>query len=225
MSGQLWKKTAVALSLTLAVALGVSLSPTATGQTTATKKTKAAPKPAAKARIDLNKATAEELETLPGIGPAHARDIIAARPFRTVDDLARVRGLGEARVDAIRDLVVVSPPAGAPATKTKTAATRPPVTAPAAPAAKTATTPPARTTTAVPPATKAQPKVAQPTAGRLVNINTASKEELDALPGIGEVKSQAIIEGRPFKTIEDIMKVKGIKEGEFSKIKDLITVK
>ena len=50
------------------------------------------------------------------------------------------------------------------------------------------------------------------------------REELDALPGIGEVKSQAIIEARPFKTKEDIMKVKGIKEGEFSKIKDLITV-
>ena len=47
---------------------------------------------------------------------------------------------------------------------------------------------------------------------------------LDALPGIGPVKSQAIIDGRPYKKPEDIMKVKGIKEGEFSKIKDLITV-
>ena len=50
-----------------------------------------------------------------------------------------------------------------------------------------------------------------------VNINTATKEQLDALPGIGPVKSQAIIDYRnangPFKTPEDIMKVKGIKEG------------
>ena len=37
-------------------------------------------------------------------------------------------------------------------------------------------------------------------------------------------KAQAIIDGRPFKTIEDIMTVKGIKEGEFGKIKDMITV-
>ena len=59
-----------------------------------------------------------------------------------------------------------------------------------------------------------------------VNINTATKEQLDALPGIGPVKAQAIVDYRnangPFKTPADIMKVKGIKEGEFAKIKDQI---
>ena len=67
------------------------------------------------------------------------------------------------------------------------------------------------------PATKLPP-------GKKININAASKEELGALPGIGSAKAQAIIDGRPYKRIEDIMKVKGIKQGEFNKIKDLISV-
>src|ERR1700694_2905691 len=61
-----------------------------------------------------------------------------------------------------------------------------------------------------------------------VNINTATKEELDALPEIGPVKAQAIVDYRkangPFKTPEDIMKVNGIKEGTFAKVKGMISV-
>ena len=70
--------------------------------------------------------------------------------------------------------------------------------------------------------TKAAVKLAP---GQKVNINTAGKDMLEALPGIGPAKAQDIINGRPYKSIEDIMKVKGIKEGTFNKIKDLITVK
>src|SRR3954447_17658188 len=61
-----------------------------------------------------------------------------------------------------------------------------------------------------------------------VNINQATREQLDVLPGIGPTKAQAIIDYRnangPFKSPEDIMKVKGIKEGEFAKIKNDISV-
>lgn len=61
-----------------------------------------------------------------------------------------------------------------------------------------------------------------------VNINTATIEELCALPGLGEEKAEAIISYRKshgyFRTIEDLMKVTGIKEGLFQKIKDKIRV-
>lgn len=64
--------------------------------------------------------------------------------------------------------------------------------------------------------------------GGLVNINTASETELSAIPGIGAGKAAAIIQYRQengsFASIEDIMKVSGIKEGTFEKIKDRITV-
>ncbi len=63
----------------------------------------------------------------------------------------------------------------------------------------------------------------------LVNINTAEENELSAIPGIGAGKAAAIIQYRQengnFASIEDIMKVSGIKEGTFEKIKDKITVK
>ena len=61
--------------------------------------------------------------------------------------------------------------------------------------------------------------------GQVVNINTASKEALDALPRIGPVKPQAIIDGRSCATIEDTMKVKGNKQGVFAKIKNTNVVK
>ena len=60
----------------------------------------------------------------------------------------------------------------------------------------------------------------------LIDINTASEEELMTLPGIGQARAQAIIacrkENGGFQTIEDIMKVSGIKESAFLKIKDRI---
>lgn len=62
----------------------------------------------------------------------------------------------------------------------------------------------------------------------LVNLNTASKEELMTLPGIGESKAEAVIRHRQeqgkFQTIEDIMQISGIKDAVFAKIKDRITV-
>ncbi len=61
--------------------------------------------------VNLNTATLDQLDTLPGVGPATAQAIIDERErrggFRSVDDLLEVRGIGPAKLDAIRDLVTV----------------------------------------------------------------------------------------------------------------------
>ena len=57
-----------------------------------------------------------------------------------------------------------------------------------------------------------------------VDINTASKEELMSLKGIGEAKAQAIIDARPFKMPEDIKNVKGIGDKIYEGIKAEIVV-
>ena len=61
--------------------------------------------------IDINRATADEFEALPGVGPATAAAIVGDRdrngPFASVDDLDRVPGIGPAKLAALRDLVAV----------------------------------------------------------------------------------------------------------------------
>ncbi len=57
--------------------------------------------------LDLNRATAAELELLPRVGPALARRVIEARPFASVDELVRVRGIGPRTLARLRGLVHV----------------------------------------------------------------------------------------------------------------------
>jgi competence protein ComEA len=67
--------------------------------------------PSADAPVNLNTASAAQLDSLPGVGPATATAIINDRaehgPFRSVDDLGRVRGIGDAKLDQLRKLVTV----------------------------------------------------------------------------------------------------------------------
>ena len=163
----------------------------------------------AAAVIDVNSADEKTLESLPGVGKATAKAIIAGRPYKSIDDLKRVKGMSDKKINAIKDKVTFG---AASATA-----------APAAiPSVKESTEKASSATKAV--TEKAEKTKMKLTPGQHVNINNASKEELDALPGIGPVKAQAIIDNRPYNTPEDIMKVKGIKQKTYDKIKDLITV-
>jgi competence ComEA-like helix-hairpin-helix protein len=69
---------------------------------------------------------------------------------------------------------------------------------------------------------------AKPSSSALVNINTATVQELDGLPGIGLHMAQRIVDYRqkngPFKRLEDLMGVQGIGEKNFLKLKPLITI-
>jgi competence protein ComEA len=161
--------------------------------------------------VDINSAGQKDLEGLKGVGPATAKKIIDGRPYKSVNDLSKA-GLSAKAIESLKPFVTVG--------KAPVAVATPP--APAATTVKDATKPVKEVKKEVKPAAKST-SAAVP--GVKVNINTADKAALDALPEIGPVKAQAIIDGRPYKTIEDVMKVSGIKEKTFEKIKDMITVR
>jgi comEA protein len=113
-----WFRTTVVALLFAALAQSAS--------TSATTK-KPPPQP-----INLNAATSEELQLVPGIGPATADKILQMRksygPFKTVDDLLAIRGIGKKRLDKMRKYLVAGrsstssrPPAGSPASPVKPA--------------------------------------------------------------------------------------------------------
>jgi DNA uptake protein ComE-like DNA-binding protein len=76
------------------------------------------------------------------------------------------------------------------------------------------------------PATPAKPaEPAKPKESDKLDINTATKDQLAKLPGIGDVLSQKIIEGRPYKGKDELTKKKIINDATYAKITDLIIAK
>ncbi len=58
----------------------------------------------------------------------------------------------------------------------------------------------------------------------LINVNTASADQLETLPHVGEILAKRIIAGRPYGIIEDLLEVDGIGGGTLAKIRDLVSV-
>jgi competence protein ComEA len=77
-------------------------------------------KPAPAKAVDLNAATVEQLQQLPGIGPVRAKAIVEFReksgPFQRVEDLLAIRGISKSRFEKLRPYVTVSPPEKKPST-------------------------------------------------------------------------------------------------------------
>jgi competence protein ComEA len=169
--------------------------------------------------VDINNATQKELEGIKGVGAATAKKIIAGRPYKSVDELSKA-GIKPKAIDAMKPFVTVGNAQAASVTATaKKAADK--VTAPVS----TATTDLSNVTKKVKTTDKSASTAAAKLApGTKININTADQAVIEKLPEIGPVKAKAIIAGRPYKSIEDVMKISGIKEKTFGAIKDCITV-
>ena len=156
--------------------------------------------PQAVHRVDLNRATKSELMQVPGIGPQLAERILAHRD--TTGRFGRVDDL-----DGVNGI--------GPATLDKL---RPWLTV--GPIEPDSPTEPERLT-------RKLHKVEKPPTPELIDINRATHEELQTLPGIGPVYAQRIIDERkkkPFAAVTDLRRVSGIGPKRFEAIKDLVTV-
>ncbi len=100
-----------------------------------------------------------------------------------------------------------------------------PVAPPSTPSVSrpTPTAPPAASTLRAAPAPAAVAP-APAASGKRIDINTAPAEQLDALPGIGPVRSKAIVAGRPYTDLSDLVTKKVLTQGVFDGIKDKIAL-
>lgn len=168
------------------------------------------------ALIDLNRAERTDLEQVPGLGPALAREITDHRhrygPFSSVEELRRVKGVGPVTLDKVRTYLTVTattfPPT--PATPEPLVLERRPSPAPVAPYPRKG-------------GSGGKVQAGDPP----INVNTASADELMRLPGVGPVTAQNIIAARtakPFTSVADLDRAKGIGPKTLDKIRPFVVV-
>jgi len=151
-------------------------------------------------RLDPNRASEEELDRLPGVGPATAQRIVRFRDekgsFSEVDDLLAVPGIGPATLARIAPYLEWSGPSRG------------------------------RARSLVGPSDRGggRPSLSE----RIVDLNRASRRELERLPGVGPVIAHRILALRDtlggFRTLDDLERVRGIGPATLARLKPLVSV-
>jgi competence protein ComEA len=160
--------------------------------------------------LDLNRADHAQLRQLPDVGEKLAGRIEEYRrangPFRSVAELAKVPGIGANRVARLRSWVYVDEEPADEESLIK---------------------PVSMSTSMKKPAATATPVKRKGELQGLVDLNEASPDELQKVPGIGPVTAARIIEARkkqPFRSVDDLLRVPGIKSKTLEKLRPFVTV-
>ncbi|MEM4181751.1 MAG: helix-hairpin-helix domain-containing protein [Candidatus Pacearchaeota archaeon] len=169
-------------------------------------------------QIDINTASVIDLQKLVGIGPAYAQRIIEERPFSSIEELIRIKGIGEKTLQKIKEqgLACVS--------VENTRSNMPDVSQ----SQEDKISENLRQQLILENSNqetqnssyRTQNQQQTTNTNQKIDINTASVSLLTKITGVGEKTAQEIIKSRPFCSIDDLLKVKGIGQKTLEKIKE-----